>query len=100
MNFQAQSCILLQWREITDGTCEKKDFSTILLPVYFKLSRQGATFRTCKSADGNQRILLGNVQLKQPFAENYLIGLEVVLHISHMLDLSKFDHVHVQHIAE
>ena len=92
--------ISLQWREITGGSCNKKDFSGIQLPAYFKLSREGATFRAFKSADGNQWDLLGKIKLKQPFSDNYLIGLEVVSHTSHMMNLSRFDHVVVQQIVE
>jgi alpha-galactosidase len=88
--------ISLQWRESTGGTCNKKGFNTTNLPVYFKLSKNGQTFRAYKSVDGNRWELLGDVTLSYAFAEQYLVGLEVVSHSSHMLNLSKFDHIKVE----
>jgi len=92
--------ISLQWRAITGRTCNKKDFNTTNLPVYFKLTKEGQTFRAYMSADGNQWDFLDLVSFKQTFSENYLIGMEVVSHSSHMLNLSRIDHVDVENIEE
>jgi alpha-galactosidase len=88
--------ISFQWRDSTGGICDRKDFETMALPVYFKLSKSGSTFTAYKSTDGNQWKLLGDITLKQVFAEHYLVGLEVLSHSSHLLNLTKFDYVKVE----
>ena len=85
--------ISLQWRDTIGGMSYKKDFETNSLPVFLKLSKTGSTFKAYKSTDGNQWNLLGDITLKHGFPEKYLLGLEVLSHSSHMLNLSKFDHV-------
>ena len=92
--------ISMQWRESTGKGCNKKDFTAIDLPAYFKLSRQGLTFKAYKSIDGIQRDFLGEVAFSESFAEKYLIGLEVVSHSTHMMNISKFDQVKVEAIAD
>ncbi len=85
--------ISLQWRDTIGGISYKKDFEANSLPVFLKLSKTGSTFKAYKSTDGNQWNLLGDITLKQEFPEKYLVGLEVLSHSSHMLNLSKFDQV-------
>ena len=87
--------VSLQWRDNTGGISNKKDFIAVALPVYVKLIKKGITFSAYKSDDGNQWHPLGEVTLSHAFAEKYLIGMEVVPHSSHMLNLSKFDKVEV-----
>ena len=70
------------------------------LPAYFKLSRQGLTFKAYKSIDGIQWDFLGEVAFSESFAEKYLIGLEVVSHSTHMMNISKFDQVKVEPLAD
>ena len=88
--------ISLQWREVAGSACNKKDFPTIDLPAYLKLSRKDATFKAYKSVDGRQWDYLGEVMFSHSFAEKYLIGLEVVSHSTHMMNISKFDQVKVE----
>jgi hypothetical protein len=88
--------VSLQWRDTTGGICNKKDFSSTALPVYFKLSKNGSTFRAYKSTDGKQWDLLGDITLNRSFAEQYFAGMEVLSHSTHMLNLSEFDHVKVE----
>lgn len=88
--------ISMQWRETTGGTCSKKDFRSVALPFYFKLSRTGSTFSAYKSSDGNQWDLLGSITLKESFPDKYLAGMEVCSHISQVLNISKFDQVVVK----
>ncbi|MBN1781652.1 alpha-galactosidase [bacterium] len=92
--------ISLQWRENTGGSCDKKDCGTTELPVCFRLSRNGHTFRAFKSEDGKQWELLGEVTLKQSFSGKYLTGLEVVSHSSHAMNISEFDRVKIEPVAE
>ncbi|MBN2425313.1 MAG: glycoside hydrolase family 27 protein [Calditrichaceae bacterium] len=92
--------ISLQWRESVGKGCNKKDFTTIDLPAYFKLSRKGLTFKAYKSVDGIRWDFLNEVTFCQPFSEKYLIGLEVVSHSTHMMNVSKFDHVKVEQAVE
>jgi hypothetical protein len=87
--------ISLQWRDTTGGTAYKKDFDTATLPVYFKLEKKGSMFTAYKSIDGNRWELLDSIALNQSFGENYLVGLEVLSHSSHSVNLSKFDNVKV-----
>jgi len=87
--------ISLQWRNSNGGDCNKKDFKVVNLPFFLKLSRTGSTFSAYKSADGVQWELLGDVTLNQPFAEKYLVGMEVCSHSSQILNLSNFDQVTV-----
>jgi alpha-galactosidase len=87
--------ISLQWRENTGSACKKKDFGAVSLPVYFKLSQSGSSFKAYKSIDGKQWDLLGDVTLADAFNENYLVGLEVTSHSSHLLNLSQIDQVQV-----
>ncbi len=89
--------VTLQWRDSTGGSCNKKDFKSAGLPLYFKLLKNDSTFNAYKSVDGNQWEPVGNVTLSYGFAEKYLIGMEVLSHSSHMLNLSKFDQVNVQY---
>ncbi len=90
--------VTLQWRDITGGLCYKKDFKTTDLPVYFKLSKSGSTFRACQSDDGKQWDLLDDITLNRPFAGLVRVGMAVCSHTSHMLNLSKFDQVYVGHV--
>ena len=85
--------LTLQWREKTGESCGKKDFPTVALPTWLKLSKEGATFYAYKSLDGIKWELLGEISFNQPFPQKYLIGLEVVAHSSHSLNQSKFDEV-------
>jgi alpha-galactosidase len=87
--------ISLQWRETTGTSCSKKDFSAESLPVYLKLSKNGSTFIVYKSIDGKQWVVLGDIKLGRSFVEPYLAGMAVCSHSSHMLNLSKFDHLKV-----
>jgi len=87
--------ITLQWRDASGGSCNKRDFSVPELPVYLKLSKIGDTFTAYKSSNGIIWDLLGEVILTDLFAEKYLVGMEVVSHSSHSLNLSKFDNVKV-----
>jgi len=87
--------ISFQWRDTNGGTSYKKDFETEVLPVYFKLEKKQSTFTAYKSSDGNQWELLDSVTLNQSFGERYKVGLEVLSHSSHSLNLSKFDNVKV-----
>lgn len=91
--------ISLQWRETAGNTCSKKDFPATTLPVYFKLTKNGSTFRAYKSEDGDQWELLSDVTLSSEFAEQYLLGLQVLSHSSHMLNFSKFDQVKVEPVV-
>jgi alpha-galactosidase len=91
--------VTLQWRDSTGGSCNKKDFKSTGLPLSFKLLKNGSTFNAYKSVDGNQWEPVGNISLRYGFAEKYLMGMEVLSHSSHMLNLSKFDQVNV-HYAE
>ena len=61
--------ISLQWRGAQGEACEKKDFSAVSLPVYFKISKKGSAFSAYKSADGKQWDLLGDVTLNDTFPE-------------------------------
>lgn len=88
--------VSLQWRDTTGGICNKKDFSSTVLPVYFKLSKNGSIFRAYKSTDGKQWDLLGDITLNRSFAEPYFVGMEVLSHSTHMMNLSEFDHVKVE----
>lgn len=90
--------ISLQWRESVGGSCDKKNLGEAELPVYFKLSKSGTTFKAYKSADGKQWHLLDDISFKQPLTQTYLIGLEVTAHSSHSLNLSKFDQVKLEPI--
>jgi hypothetical protein len=90
--------VSIQWRDSTGGSCDKKDFSTTSLPIYFKLTKKGSIFSAFKSADGNQWEPLGDIALSKGFDKKYLSGLLVLSHNSHMLNLSKFDHVTVGQI--
>ncbi|MEJ2054265.1 MAG: hypothetical protein P8X42_10125, partial [Calditrichaceae bacterium] len=92
--------ISIQWRESTGKGCYKKDFPAIELPAYFKLSRHGLTFKAYKSADGKQWEYLDDVLYSQPFSKEYLIGLEVVSHSTHMMNISKFDQVKVEPVVD
>jgi alpha-galactosidase len=85
----------MQWREKTGESCKKKDLGVFSLPMYLKLERRGTTFQAYKSADGNNWEPIGRVSLTEPFEQKYLVGLEVVSHSSHSLNLSKFDEVMV-----
>ena len=87
--------ISLQWRETTGGSCDKKDFSSTPLPFYLKLSKHGPTFSAYKSIAGKQWELLGDITLKQQFADTCLVGMAVCSHSSQLLNLSKFDNVKV-----
>ena len=87
--------ITIQWRNVTGGICNKKDFRATDLPVYFKLSKNGVTFSAFESTDGKQWNLLDKVTMDGSFVEPYLVGMEVLSHSSHMLNLSKFDRVKV-----
>lgn len=88
--------ISLQWRESTGGTCNKKDLGMADLPLYFKLLKDGQIFKAYRSMDGKQWDLSDELVLNQPFAEKCLIGLEVVSHSSHMVNISKFDCINVE----
>jgi alpha-galactosidase len=92
--------ISLQWRENTGDACYKKDLGAASLPVYLKLSKKDSTFIAYKSTEGKQWELLGKITLNQSFAGQYLVGMEVCSHGSHMLGLSKFDHVKVEPVEE
>jgi alpha-galactosidase len=92
--------ISLQWRENTGDVCNKKDLGVASLPVYLKLSKKDSTFAAYKSSDGEQWELLGDITINQSFATQYLVGMEVCSHSSHMLSLSKFDHVKVESIEK
>ena len=78
----------------------EKDFPAIDLPAYFKLSRQNLTFKAYKSADGKQWEFLDEVTFSQLFSKEYLIGLEVVSHCTHMMNISKFDQVKVEPVVD
>lgn len=88
--------VSLQWRDSTGGICRKKDFSSTALPVYFKVSKKGSTFRAYKSTDGKLWDILGDITLNRSFTEPCFAGMEVVSHSTHMLNLSEFDHVKVE----
>jgi alpha-galactosidase len=87
--------ISLQWRDSTGGICHKKDFDPASLPVFLKLERRSSLFSAFKSTGGSQWEPLGDIALKHEFNENYLAGMEVVSHSSHLVNLSKFDQVKV-----
>ncbi len=85
--------ISLQWRNSTGGSAMKKDFTATALPVYFKLEKKGSSFFAYQSSDGNQWDLLDEITLEQTFNNQYLIGMVVLSHSSHLLNISKFDKV-------
>ena len=85
--------ISLQWRNSTGGSAMKKDFTATTLPVYFKLEKKGSSFFAYQSSDGNQWDLLDEITLEQTFNNQYLIGMVVLSHSSHLLNISKFDKV-------
>ena len=87
--------ISFQWRDTNEGISYKKDFETEVLPVYLKLEKKQSTFTAYRSSDGNQWELLDSVTLNQSFGERFTVGLEVLSHSSHLLNLSKFDNVKV-----
>jgi hypothetical protein len=87
--------ISMQWRETTGYSSSKKDFDADETPLFLKLSKSDSTFIASKSTDGSGWKQLGQITLNQPFAEDYLVGLEVLSHTSHMLNTSKFDKVKV-----
>jgi alpha-galactosidase len=92
--------ISLQWRENTGDVCNKKDLGAVSLPVYLKLSKKDSTFTAYKSSDGEKWELVGDITINQSFAMQYLVGMEVCSHSSHMLSLSKFDHVKVDPVEK
>jgi len=66
------------------------------IPVYLKLSKNGATFTAHKSNNGNNWELLGDVALSKSFSGQFLVGMAVCSHTSHLLNFSKFDQVKVE----
>ena len=92
--------ISLQWRSSTGGSAMKKDFTATALPFYFKLAKKDTTFSAYRSSDGNTWDLLDEITLEQTFDDQYLIGMEVLSHSSHLLNISKFDKVEVLPIKE
>jgi len=92
--------VSLQWRDITGGICNKKDFSSTSFPIFLKLLKNSSIFSAYKSVDGNQWESLGDVTLNHAFNEKYLVGMEIASHSSHMLNLSKFDHVKVESLVK
>ena len=92
--------ISLQWRYAAGDICNKKDFDAVPLPIYFKLSKKDSIFIAYKSTNGKQWELLGEITMNRSFAKQYLVGMEVCSHSSHMLNLSKFDHVKVEPVEE
>ena len=92
--------ISLQWRNATGDICNKKDFDSVSLPIYFKLSKKDSTFIAYKSTDEKQWELLGEITMNRSFAKQYLVGMEVCSHSSQMLNLSKFEYVKVEPVEE
>jgi alpha-galactosidase len=92
--------INLQWRDTTSSQCDSKVYHTSALPLYFKLSKKDSTFFAYKSTDGKQWELLGDITMNRSFADPYLVGMEVLSHSSHMLNLSEFDQVKVEPVVE
>lgn len=83
----------LQWRDSTGGSCSKKDFKAVQLPMYFKLVNNGSTFTAYKSADKENWEKLGEVTLKKAFEKECLVGMAVASHSSHALSIAKFDEI-------
>jgi alpha-galactosidase len=85
--------VTLQWRDAENAACDKKDFGGASFPIHLKLSKKGSHFQAYQSTDGTTWKSLGDVTLNAPFAEKHRVGLEVVSHSSHSLNLSTFDQV-------
>ena len=85
--------ISLQWRDSTGAVCDKKDLGAGTVPIWLKLSKKGSTFSAYESKDGKQWEFMGDITLNQTFPVQYLVGLEVLSHSSHMLNKSKFSNV-------
>jgi hypothetical protein len=88
--------ISLQWRNSTGETCSSKVFDANVLPFYLKLSKEGSRFTSWKSSDGERWEMLGDISLSQTFTEQYLVGMAVSPHTSHMLNCTKFDQVRIE----
>ena len=71
----------------------KKDFTATTLPVYFKLEKKDSAFFAFQSSDGIEWKLIDKITLDQMFNDQYLVGMVVLSHSSHLLNISKFDKV-------